>query len=94
MRKCNCEDVLVRLGEVDVDVVLDDLRQIVVVLPVVSRQHHRVHAGPLGGDHLLLDAAHRQNFASQTGKCGNFGRAAELASTLGGLWKLKESEFT
>ena len=36
----------------DVDVVLDDLREVVVVLPVVVREDNGGDASSFGGDHL------------------------------------------
>ena len=50
----------------NVHVGLDEVREVVPVLPVVCREDDRPHAGPLGCDDFLLDAAHRENFPPET----------------------------
>src|SRR5262245_28662927 len=46
------------------------LGDVVVVAPVAGRQHHLGDAGMHGGQHLLLDAAHRQHEAPQADLAG------------------------
>ena len=50
----------------DVHVCLDEVRQVVPVLPVVSREDDSPNSRPLGCDHFLLDSSHRQNFPPET----------------------------
>ena len=50
----------------NVHVGLDEVREVVLVLPVVGRQDDGPDSGPLGCDDFLLDSSHGKNFPPQT----------------------------
>ena len=59
--KRNCQYVFTGRGEVEFDVVEDVFGDVVGVFAVAVGQDHVIHAGPVGGEHLLRHPADRQD---------------------------------
>ena len=66
LRQRHCQHVFDTAGVVDAHTFDLIRRQILIdVLTIFRRQDDILHAGALGGEKLLLDAAHGQNIAAQ-----------------------------
>ena len=65
-RESDLVNIIVVLGKVDLDIRLDEVRQVVPVFPVVRREDDGGNSGPFGGDYLLLDPTHRQHLSTNS----------------------------
>ena len=64
-------DVVVGVGEVEDHLLADPLGHVVEVGAVALRQHDLGQAHPVGGEHLLLDAADRQHLTLERDLAGH-----------------------
>ena len=59
------ENLAIMIDKMDFKSLGDEGCQVVVVFAVLGRKEDAVDAHPLGRNHFLLDASHRENFSRQ-----------------------------